>query len=306
MRGKRERHSYLQIICNTMLVLFVLGCLKVGSLHAQEAPYFVTYSDAMEEPGNLEIAYKGIHAAPKQANTFNSATTEFEYGLKAWWTTEVYLNGQSTQNDSTVFTGFRWENRFRPLLQNHFINPVLYAEFENINGADRSFLEVVNHDSIADVRGANAVGRAEKEREMELKLILGSNTHGWNISENFISEKKLNASDPWEFGYALGVSRPLALAASSRACVFCRENLAAGLELYGGLGTTERLGLSGTSHYLAPILQFSIPKGPRIGFEPGFGLNSNSVGRLWRFQVTYEVEQFLSMFRRNTHLSGGR
>ena len=32
---------------------------------------------------------------------------EFEYGVKAWWTTELYLDGQTTFHDSTVFTGFR-------------------------------------------------------------------------------------------------------------------------------------------------------------------------------------------------------
>jgi hypothetical protein len=298
--ARKFRAFFLQLICNK-LALFFLPFLSSAALHAQEPPYFVTYSDALEEPGNLEISYKGINAAPNNTNSFNSATVEFEYGMKAWWTTELYLTGQSTQNDSTVFTGFRWENRFRPLMRNYFINPVLYVEFEDINGADRSFLEVVNHDSIADLYPANAEARAAKEQALELKLILSSNTHGWNISENFIAEKPLNYSNPWEFGYSLGVSRPLTLKAGSKECVFCRENFAAGLELYGGLGTTQSLGLKGTSGYLAPILLFNIPKGPSIGFEPGFGLNGNSVGLLWRFKVSYEVEQLFSHFRRNSH-----
>jgi hypothetical protein len=300
--GRTVGSLFLQIVCNTRLFfVLILGIPFTSALHAQEPPYFVTYSDALEEPGNLEIAYKGVNAAPQNANSFNSATLEFEYGMKAWWTTEVYLNGQSTQNDSTVFTGFRWENRFRPLMKNYWINPVLYAEFEDINGADKSFLEVVNHDSIDDLYPPNAESRAESEKEIELKLILSSNTHGWNISENFITEKMLNHSEPWEFGYALGVSRPLALAAGSKSCVFCRENFLAGVELYGGLGTTEHFGLNGTSHYLGPILQLNIPKGPSIGFEPSFGLNSNSVGVLWRFKVSYEIEQFFSLFRWNSH-----
>jgi hypothetical protein len=288
----------LQVICNKLALLLLLFS---PSLHAQEPPYFVTYSDALEEPGNLEISYKGISAAPTNTNAFNSATLELEYGLKAWWTTEVYLSGQSTQNDSTVFTGFRWENRFRPLMRNYFINPVLYVEFEDINGADRSFLEVVNHDSIADLYPTNAEARAETEQALELKLILSSNTHGWNISENFIAEKPLNYSNPWEFGYALGVSRPFSLKAGSKSCVFCRENFVSGLELYGGLGTTQSFGLNGTSSYLGPIIQFNVPKGPSIGFEPSFGLNGNSVGMLWRFKVSYEVDQIFSHFRRNSH-----
>jgi len=289
----------LQIICNRGGLLLIFGLLFCGAIRAQEPPYFVTYSDVMEEPGNLEVSYKGINAAPKNANAFNSATVEFEYGLKAYWTTEVYLSGQTTQNDSTIFTGYRWENRFRPLMQTHFINPVLYAEYENVNQADRSFLEVTGHQSISDLYLANAQGRQETERSMELKLILSSNTHGWNISENFIAEKALNESEPWEFGYALGASRPLSLTAGSKACVFCRENFNAGVEMYGGLGTTDGFGWKQTSQYLAPILQFNIPRGPSIGFEPAFGLNANSVGVLWRFKVSYEFEQFFSRLRRN-------
>ncbi len=84
-----------------------------SSAHAQEPPYFVTYSQVLEEPGNLEIALKSLAAAPKDANAFYSPTLELEYGATPWWTTEVYLQGQSTANDSTIFTGFRWENRFR-------------------------------------------------------------------------------------------------------------------------------------------------------------------------------------------------
>jgi len=293
--------SVLQVICKRRLFSLLFFIFAASVLHAQEPPYFVTYSDVMEEPGNLEIAYKGINSAPKNANLFNSGTLELEYGLTAYWTTEFYLSGQSTQNDSTVFTGYRWENRFRPLMRNHFINPVLYIEYEDINGADRSFLEVMNHDSIADLYVPNAAARSKREKSIELKLILSSHAHGWNISENFITEKALNESEPWEFGYALAVSRPLALAAGRKACVFCRENFDAGLELYGGLGTTESFGWRKTSQYLAPVLQFNIPKGPSIGFEPAFGLNANSVGVLWRFKVSYEIEQFLSILRGKSH-----
>ncbi|HEV8058237.1 MAG TPA: hypothetical protein VGP68_00060, partial [Gemmataceae bacterium] len=60
-------------------------------------------------------------------------------------------------------------------------------------------------------------------------------------------------------------------------------------------------GLNGTSSYLGPIIQFNVPKGPSVGFEPSFGLNGNSVGMLWRFKVSYEVEQIFSHFRRNSH-----
>ena len=64
---------------------------------------------------------------------------------------------------------------------------------------------------ITTLQVANAALRKEIERSIEGKLILSSNVKGWNISENFIAEKAVNESEPWEFGYALAASRPLAL-----------------------------------------------------------------------------------------------
>src|SRR5579863_2133369 len=185
----------------------------------------------MEEPGNLEVATKNITGQPGIGDRFLGSALEFEYGVKGWWTSEVYLDGQATAGDSTVFTGYRWENRFRLLLREHWINPVLYTEFENINGADKTLLEVVNHDGRADLTGANADSRTEKKRELEAKLILGSHFRGWTIAENFIAEKNVRHA-PFEFGYAAGVSRPLALAARPERCNFCPENFQAGLEIY--------------------------------------------------------------------------
>jgi hypothetical protein len=287
------------LLLSGFLLLLAASVFSAPGASAQEPPYFVAYSHALEEPDNLEIALKTTAASPKNGNRFGSATLELEYGAKAWWTTELYLSGQTTANDSTLFNGFRWENRFRPLMHEHWINPVLYFEFENVNEADRSFLEVMDHDSISDILVPNGVARQETERAMEMKLILSSNYKGWNISENFITEKALNESEPWEFGYALGVSRPLALVASSKQCIFCRENFAAGAELFGGLGTTESFGWKGTSQYLGPILSFSIPKGPTVSFSQDFGLNDNSVGMIYRVKVSYEIQQLFGRFHRS-------
>ncbi len=269
----------------------VLGVLTLGvPAFAQEWPYFVTYSHDMEEPGNLEIAAKSAVGKPPAGNRFMGASLELEYGVKAWWTTEFYLDGVSTPQDSTIFTGFRWENRFRPLAREHWINPVLYVEFENINGADKSLLEVVGHDGVGDFVDRNDVSRQEKKREVELKLILGSNYRGWNFSENLIFEKNLNNS-PWEFGYAVGASRPLQLAASAKRCTFCAQRFRAGLEMYGGLGDRYTPGLHDTSHYLGPTVNWSAPSGLTLTFSPQFGLNDNSVRRLYRFGVSYELSQ---------------
>jgi hypothetical protein len=261
--------------------------------HAQ-GNYFVTYTHHMEEPGNLEFATKSVSGFPRAGNAFLRNSVELEYGVKTWWTSELYLDSQTTANESSLFTGFRFENRFRPLLQEHWINPVLYAEFENINSADKALLEVVGHDGVADFLDRN--NRHEKKREVELKLILSSNFKGWNVAENFTSEKNL-AGSPWEFGYAVAVSRPLSLMASPNACRFCRENFTMGAELYGGLGDRYSFGLHDTSHYLAPTVAFHMPSGPTLSVSPAAGLNSNSHGFLLRFGVAYEINQVFSRLR---------
>ncbi len=167
----------------------------------------------MEEPGNLDIENQNVTAAPKNARAFFAPTVEFEYGTTAWWLTEVYVQGQATQFDSAIFTGFRFDNRFRPLPGEHWVNPVLYVEYEDVNAGDKSFLEVTGSTSIATLAVPNALLRKEVERSFEEELILSSNIMGWNLSENFISEKALNEPEPWEFGYALAVSRPRGLGA---------------------------------------------------------------------------------------------
>ena len=257
--------------------------------------YFVTYTHNMEEPGTLEVSNKSVSGFPRDGNSFLGSAVEFEYGVKTWWTSEVYFDGQTTANESTVFTGWRFENRFRPLMREHWINPVLYFEFEDINSADKALLEVVGHDGVGDFLERN--DRSEREREAELKLILSSNVKGWNIAENIIAEKNL-AAEPWEFGYAIAASRPLALLAGPNPCTFCRENFSLGAEMYGGLGDRYSFGLKDTSHYLAPIIAFRMPQGPSFQISPAMGLNNNSHGFLLRFGVSYEFNQFASLWRK--------
>src|SRR5260370_4834059 len=123
----------------------VLSVFFPPPAHAQERPYFVAYDHYLEEPGNLEIEYFSTFGTQRAGNNFHAFWTELEYGATAWSPTQFYLAGQTTFRDSTVFTGFRWENRIRPLKREHYINPVLYVEYENKNGADKIRKEVRFH-----------------------------------------------------------------------------------------------------------------------------------------------------------------
>ena len=279
----------------SLLLAFLL--LLAVPAFAGDRPYFITYDSNMEEPGNLEIEASGLTGQPQGGDIFTSGLVEFEYGAKGWWTTEFYLDGQTTANQSTIFTGYRWENRFRMLMKEHAINPVFYVEFEDLNGADKTLKEVVGFDGQEDGLVPNSVARQDKERELEMKLILSSNVGGgWNISENIIAEKNLS-DEPWEFGYAAAFSRPLSFLASANECVLCRENFQVGAEFYGGLGTATNFTVHGTSQYIAPTLGWQVHNA-MFKIAPTIGLTNASYRFMLRYGVTYEIDGFGRKVRR--------
>jgi hypothetical protein len=288
--------------CFATIFCLVLVAFAAPAVRGQESPYIVTYDHYLEEPGNLEIEYFSTFGTQRGGNDFHAFWGEFEYGATAWWTTELYLDGQTTFNESTIFTGYRWENRIRPLKSEHIINPVLYFEYEGKNGADKILKEVEGHDVEADFLTPNAEARKEHIHEIELKLILSSTVKGWNFSENILAAKNLS-NNPWEFGYALGASHPLAMKASATRCSLCPQNFTAGVEMYGGLGDRHSFGLRDTSHYLAPAVAWNLPSGWTLRLSPGLGLNDNSHRFLLRWGVAREISGFREMV---AHLFGGR
>ncbi|HEY0785704.1 MAG TPA: hypothetical protein VGD62_07510, partial [Acidobacteriaceae bacterium] len=156
--------------------------------------------------------------------------------------------------------------------------------------------EVTGNQVIRDQQVTNARLRRSVERAVEGKLILASTLNGLNLSGNIISEKNLT-NEPWEFGYALAASRPLASAASASECRLCRQYFAVGGELFGGLGTRYSFGLRSTSQYAGPTLAYSAGGNWAVTVGPEFGLNENSARVLWRSKVSYEFSQVRDLFR---------
>lgn len=283
----------MQLSCNYMraiLLLFALLALWVTlPCSAQESPFVVTYTHHMEEPGNLEIETSSTMGIPRSGQKFYAAPyMELEYGVTAQWTSELYLESSSVWGDSTVFTGWRFENRYKPLKREHWINPVLYLEYESVNEASRIQKEVEGGGP--DLVSSNRELHGERDHELETKLILSSDYHDWNISENFIAAKNFSRSEGVEFGYAFGVSRPLARLASGGNCRFCRENFIAGIEMYGGLGSTlDGLTPRGTAHYVAPVVSWAVSDNATLRFSTGVGLTDQSNPVLLRIGYSYEL-----------------
>ena len=268
-------------------VLLLSICFSVPA-RGQERPYFVTYDHYLEERGNLEIALAATTGVPKRgARAYTAPWLELEYGVSGWWTTELYLEAVTTQGDGNAWSGWRFENRFRPLKTEHRINPVLYVEYERVNEASRIQKEVV---------GAGAVHfepikelKEEWAHELEGKLILSSSLSGWNLSQNLIIEKNLSEDEGFEFGYAVGVAHALGGIARPTACRFCRENVVVGVELYGGLGSSEEFARSQQRHYVAPVVSWRLGDRTAVKGSIGVGLTDNSDRYLLRFGVAYEL-----------------
>lgn len=255
---------------------------------AQERAYFVTYDHYLEEPGNLEVAIASTTGFPRGYQAaYLAPWIEIEYGFTGWWTAELYFEGVTTAHDGSGFSGWRWENRFRPLKGEHAINPVLYVEYENTTEASRIQKEVVGAGSLSFEPIADLL--EEHAHELEGKLILSSAIGSWNISENAIFEKNLSEAEGIEFGYAVGVSRSLGSLASGTSCRWCRENFVAGVEAYGGLGSSVERGLDETRHFVAPVFAWHLSPNSTLKASVGFGLTDASDPYLFRIGYAYEL-----------------
>ena len=271
--------------------LFAVMSLLPVSLHSQEktpTPYFVPYDHYMEEVDTLEVEVEPVLGQAPDLPRFLAGTAQFEYGLRSWWTAEVYLDWQHTQHENTVFTGFRFENRFRLWQEQHKINPVLYVEYAHLTAADKILREIVGFDSKRDLAVPNSISDKDHEDEIETRLILSSDIGQWNLAGNFIGEKNLSVG-PFEFGYAFGVRRPLAPAAGNR-CAFCAEKFSAGVEFYGGLGTGKDFTVRRTSQYIAPVFLWTLASETNIHVSVGWGLTDSSLQTLFRIGLSQEVD----------------
>lgn len=282
-------------LCTKALsVLILVVVFRDG--FAQESPYFVTDHHHLPDPGALGLANYNVVGDAKMANGFIGSVLEFEYRPAKWWSTEVQLEGQTTFNESTVFTGYTWVNKFKLVRKNRWINAALCVGWEDTNAANKSVVEIEGHASEDDFNLPNDVARRIQEHEIEIKLILSRDHRGWNFASNVIGVKNL-AGEPWQFGYSLGVSRPLSTVEAKNHCSFCRKSVAAGLEFYGGLGDAHSFGLQNTSHYLGPVMSWQLRDHLAVKAGPHFGLTRQSQHALVHFAVVYDVPEFGNRLR---------
>jgi hypothetical protein len=287
--------SKLRSIISLRLLLSILVTVSLllgtPASRAQEEPYFVADSHHLLEPGDLEFSNSYVSGIMKRGREFTGGEFQLEYRLRKWWVTEIGLDGQSTLHESTIFTGYSWVNRFRPFPGNHWVNPVLSVGWEDTNAADKTIAEIEGHGEEANYSMPNDQARKIREREIETKLILSRDHKGCNLTGNVLAAKELGAV-PWQFGYALGVSRPLSTKDADEPCNFCLRRVSPGIEFYGGLGDAHHFGLHDTSHYAGPAIAWELSNGVAFKASANFGLTPDSQRTLIHFAVVYGIPGF--------------
>jgi hypothetical protein len=258
---------------------------------------FVLYNQHMEEKGETEVeVYSDYSQVGNGEANYTAQLYEIEYGVTDLFTTSIYLETAKTFEDDQHydFGSFRWENRYRLFKDETLLNPVLYAEYEYKKPTSRFMRSVVGR---TDGEDEEEHGEEGSEHELETKLILGRDiTSNLNVAFNMIQEINF-MNGLWSFGYAGGLNYAFYRAYDQNGVVDLGEagiqKLTLGLEVYGGLGDSEKgLTLSGskTEQYLGVNLRADLKNEMHVGIGGAFGLTDNSEDAVARLTVGYEFE----------------
>lgn len=275
--------------------LFVMLASTSPSTAGQDAN-FVLYNQHMEEKGETEVGVYSdySHVGNGQPN-YTAQLYEIEYGVTDLFTTSIYLETAKTfeSNGHYDFGSVRWENRYRLFKDETLLNPVLYAEYEYKKPTSRILRSVVGRTDGEEEEH----GEEESEHELETKLIIGRDiTSNLNVAFNTIQEINF-MNGLWSFGYVGGLNYAFYRAYDQSGVVDLEEagiqKLTLGLEVYGGLGDSEKgLTLSGskTEQYLGVNLRADLKNEMHVGIGGAFGLTDKSEDAVARLTVGYEFE----------------
>jgi hypothetical protein len=295
MSGRRFRRAS-RIGVLAILAILASAALVPPSAWGGNGANYVLYNQRTEEKGETEIKlFSDFSDGGPGESSYAAQLLEIEHGVTDYWTTALYFEGDKIDGEDYAFGGWRFENRLRLFEYGTFLNPVLYAEYEQLEPEHRYILVVTGRtDEVEDEDEEEST-----EYELETRLILGQDlTNRLNVAFNWINETNLK-SGKWEFGYATGINYVLFkdedrnehLVGSS--ANWDIEELLLGVELYGGLGDAT-LGLTldpdKTKQYVGVNLLAELENHISLGIGGAFGLTGQSEDAILRLQAGYEFE----------------
>jgi len=294
--------------CVVGMALALLALLYSGSARAGNGANFVLYVHHLAKTGETETnLYSDTSSIGSGEEDYFAQLFEIEHGVTDYWTTALYFEGAHIEGEEYEFGGWRLENRLRLFDRPTILNPVLYAEYEDLRSAHRYLLTVTGRtDAVEEEEEGEKAAREEAEEEtehaLETRLILGHDfSDRFNVAFNWINETNV-VSGKWEFGYATGLNYVVYQADKgegggpggvSSLSGMDLEKLTLGLELYGGLGDSL-LGLTidpgSTQQYLGVNLQGEWDNHVHFGIGGAFGLTDDSENAILRLTAGYEFE----------------
>ncbi len=234
---------------------------------------FVLYNHHTAKEGEVEVMLMNDFGENPDGIRYNAQMLEIEWGITNKLTTEFMLEGYGG-NGNYNSTGFRWENRYRPFDYGTFLNPVIYIEYESLSEDTKYIMEMSGRE---DARPTHK--KRPRERVLETRLILGEDiSNTLNVSFNWLNESDLDTGVT-AFGYAAGLNYTP------------KEKITLGLEIYGGLGDSDKgitTNSSLTQHYLAPNIVFKVMDNIKIKVGGAIGLTNVSQD-IVRFAISYEL-----------------
>ena len=281
------RSGYFMVI---LLVFFAVVTVLPGSAIGGNAANFILYNHHTADEGEREIMLMNDFGQDFDGTRYVSQMVELELGITDRWTTEFMIEGQTTSGEGGYnFTGWRWENRYRPFEYGTFLNPVLYVEWEDLSEDTKYLMEVSGRTDAEEHEKARP-----RERIFETRLILGQDiTERLDVAFNWINESDFDTGVT-AFGYAAGLNYKLTKRPNHVRHIEeehgYHPEIRFGVELFGGLGDSDK-GITAnsdiTAHYLGVNALYHMTQKVMVKFGGAVGLTNVSQD-LFRLAVGYE------------------
>jgi hypothetical protein len=104
-------------------------------------PYFTALNYPVPQDTMMVMLLSDFQSA-WSANDFFTGMGMVQYGITHRWTVGFMAEGQKIFSLPTTYGGLRINSYFRVFQHNHLLNFTLYGEYEGLNGAARTLVEI--------------------------------------------------------------------------------------------------------------------------------------------------------------------
>jgi hypothetical protein len=180
-------------------LVLAVALTEPSAVIAGNGANYILYNQKTEDRGETELkVYNDVSTGPPGEASYAAQIYGIEHGITDYWTAGVSVESDKISGEPFAYGAFRFENRLRLFPYGRFLNPVLFAEYEQLRPEHRYIVAVTG-------RTDNEEEQHGTSRDIESRLILGEDVSPrLNVAFNWINETTFN--NEWAFGYAVGVN----------------------------------------------------------------------------------------------------